>query len=62
VRQRFRILLWLDEAHNVEQIAVARYDGDDKTTESTWEPEPFDSAHDCLDAAMSALPRQLGLW
>lgn len=59
---RFRVLLWLDAAQNVEQVAVATYLDDDKQTELTWAPEPFDSPGDALAAAVRTLDAQLALW
>lgn len=62
VRRRHRILLWLDEAGNPQQVALALYVDDEMLTERTWTPEPFDGPHDVLSEALAGLDIQGRLW
>lgn len=61
-RRRYRVLIWFDEALNVEQAAVGTFRGQERVNERTWTPEPFDTPHEVLTACMSALDRQLKLF
>lgn len=61
-RRRYRILLWLDDAANPEQVDVATYLDDEVRTHTTWTPEPFDRPHDVLDAALNFVDIQLRLF
>lgn len=60
--RRYRVLIWLDAATNVQTVAVATYVDDTRQQERTWAAEPFDSPHDALDHALHAIDEQLTLF
>lgn len=62
VRRRYRVLLWLDDAGNPEQVARALYVDDEMLSEHTWAPEPFDNPHDVLREILSGLDVPGQLW
>lgn len=62
MKVRFQRMVWTDEAGVPTQCALSKWVDDDKVTEVTWTPEPFDTWAD-LDAVFAGhLTLQMTLW
>lgn len=61
-RRRYRIMLWLDSATNVESWSLATYVDDEKQSELVSTPEPFDRPDAVAAALVRNLEAQLNLW
>lgn len=59
---KYRAMLWLDEQGNCEQVALAKYLDDEKLTEQTWTPEPFDLLSEIANQIYKRLTFQGTLW
>jgi hypothetical protein len=62
---RIRLLMWFtdDEQRLPVSVAAALYVDDDKVTETTWVPGPFDDLTDLIDELLTTVyPEQLRLF
>lgn len=60
-RRHRRVLLWLDESNNTEDLWVEHYVGGERVSCHNVRIEPFDDPRRALDLALRTLDTQLRL-